>query len=80
MDRRKLRFDTFTETDRITVRLRHEDRERLHRAREEHRTTTSGLLREAAKLLLTALDESNGRPPITFGHANFRTAGRNTLS
>lgn len=57
MDRRRLRFEEFPQEDRVTVRLRHGDRERFSRLAEQYGMSLSGLLREGAEVVLAALDE-----------------------
>ena len=61
MDRRKLRFEDFPQEDRVTVRLRHGDRERFARVAEQYGMSLSGLLREGAEVVIGALSEAEQR-------------------
>ena len=54
---RTMRIEDFPTEDRVTIRLRHGDRERLREVAESQGMTVSAFLRDAAEIAIDALAE-----------------------
>lgn len=74
---RSLRFEEFPQEDRVTVRLRHGDRERFSRVAEQHGMSLSGLLREGAEVVIAALSED--APPSAVERLDLSTTREERL-